>query len=447
MQQWRGPGSCSCDGLRRDNLRDYLQTKPPGVRRNKKTSIKAAPPRWRTWVIVKVAAIIFDRGEEMENLLAFGTEADFILSTSERVDMLEKRNAQLEAQLSDTNRQLGRSKDAHRKAARRLKEDRKLQRAADRTKLDERLAAAKERQKAAAEEAVRLVKESAMEVAEETVADRVKELATQVSVARQRARMVEGKASSAVRNLARAQDVEHELAAAKAKIDEYSLLAVEAKAVRDEYSEIAQLVKEMPTWQRVRGKGAGKGAKALEATYYECIWEQLANGTPLSAVPKNIVSVVRRAAPWLEPVEPTVEACRESRFALGTGEMAMLGRQVAEAFRVRQLGLDETTKFQDPSMVTSVLVQPTEGAPMQVVIFRAAYATGGGTAELLCKAVENKCFARLRGYLRGWQAECGAFRSTSGLDQIPSAAGCSGSAAAAASSQTRARLHGVCRTI
>ena len=166
-------------------------------------------------------------------------------------------------------------------------------------------------------------------------------------------------------------------------------------------------------------------------------------------VPKNIVSVVRRAAPWLEPVEPTVEACRESRFALGTGEMAMSGRQVAEAFRVRQLGLDETTKFQDPSMVTSVLVQPTEGAPMQVVILRAVYATSGGTAELLCKAVENKCFARLRGYLRGWQAKYEKrFPQHKWTEPDPdaSAAGCSGSAAAVASSQTRARLYGVCRT-
>ena len=57
-------------------------------------------------------------------------------------------------------------------------------------------------------------------------------------------------------------------------------------------------------------------------------------------------------------------------------------------------------------MVTSVLLQPTEGADPEVVILRAAYATGGGTAELLATGVEEKCFARLRSLLRGWRAEC-----------------------------------------
>ena len=34
-----------------------------------------------------------------------------------------------------------------------------------------------------------------------------------------------------------------------------------------------------------------------------------------------------------------------------------------------------------------------------------AYATGGGTADLLVKAIEEKCFARLRGFLRGAKAK------------------------------------------
>ena len=77
----------------------------------------------------------------------------------------------------------------------------------------------------------------------------------------------------------------------------------------------------------------------------------------------------------------------------------MAGRRVAEAWKVRQLGLDETTKFHDPSMVTSVLVQPTKDSKeTQVVILRAAYCTGGGTSEQTVKAVEDKCFARLRGF-------------------------------------------------
>ena len=48
-------------------------------------------------------------------------------------------------------------------------------------------------------------------------------------------------------------------------------------------------------------------------------------------------------------------------------------RRIGKAWRVRQLGVDETSKFQNSSMVTSVLVEPTEGAPLEVVVMRAAY--------------------------------------------------------------------------
>ena len=67
-------------------------------------------------------------------------------------------------------------------------------------------------------------------------------------------------------------------------------------------------------------------------------------------------------------------------------------------------------------MVTAVLIEPTQGAPREVVILRAAYATGGGTADLLVKAIEEKCFARLRGYLRGAKAK---FQEMFPLDKWP----------------------------
>ena len=37
---------------------------------------------------------------------------------------------------------------------------------------------------------------------------------------------------------------------------------------------------------------------------------------------------------------------------------------------------------------------------------RAAYAAGGGTSALLVKAIEDKCFARCRDFLGGWEAKC-----------------------------------------
>ena len=131
-----------------------------------------------------------------------------------------------------------------------------------------------------------------------------------------------------------------------------------------------------------------------------------ANGTPASAIGRNIVSVVRKAAPWLNPVEPTAHFIRTSRFELRNLEEALAAWRVAKAWRVRQLGFDETTKFQEPSMVTSVLIQAAQGAATEVVILRAAYSTGGATSALSVVGIEEKCFARLRQLLRGWQAKC-----------------------------------------
>ena len=144
----------------------------------------------------------------------------------------------------------------------------------------------------------------------------------------------------------------------------------------------------------------------MEWGHRVCIYEQHANQTPPSAIGQNIVSVVKRTAPWLNPVAPTPATIRQCRFELRTAEEAMAARRVAAAHRVRQLGFDETTKFQEPSMVTSVLLEPTPGAPPEVVVMRAAYATGGGTSALLVKAMEDKCFLRGREFLGLWQAVC-----------------------------------------
>ena len=162
----------------------------------------------------------------------------------------------------------------------------------------------------------------------------------------------------------------------------------------------------MPTWQPVRDKGGGRGGKKLEWGHRVIIYSLLSMMVPAAAVGAVIVAVVKRTAPWLNPVAPTAATVREMRFELRIVEEALAGRRVAAAHRVRQLGFDETTKFQDPSMVTSVLVEPTAGATPEVVILRAAYATGGGTSEHLVAAIEDKCFARLREHMEGWERTC-----------------------------------------
>ena len=259
--------------------------------------------------------------------------------------------------------------------------------------------AAAERVVAQTKETAELAVAESAELAAAGVKDRVVELETQVRTARKRARIVEGKACAATRNLERVQVAEDDLKAERARVDEL-MEEAEADAVAREQ------VESMPTWRPVVGKGSGRGGQKYEWGTRVIIYSLLAMMCPASAVGAVIVAVVKRTAPWLNPVAPTVAAVREMRFELRLVEEVMAARRVASAHRVRQLGFDETTKFQDPSMVTSVLSEPKPGAKAEVVIMRAAYATGGGTSAHLVDAIEDKCFARLRDFLAGWEATC-----------------------------------------
>jgi hypothetical protein len=162
----------------------------------------------------------------------------------------------------------------------------------------------------------------------------------------------------------------------------------------------------MPTWRPRVGKGSGRGGQTMEWGTRVIIFMMLAQAVPPAAIGVIIVAIVKRTAPWLNPTVPATRTIQNMRFELRALEETLAGRRVAAAYRVRQLGFDETTKFQDPSMVTSVLVEPTPGAKPQVVIMRAAYATGGGTSQHLVDAMEEKCFARVRNFLEGWEATC-----------------------------------------
>jgi len=97
----------------------------------------------------------------------------------------------------------------------------------------------------------------------------------------------------------------------------------------------------------------------------------------------------------------TVLRCR---FELRFVEEALSARRIASAHRIRGIGFDETTKFGNTSLTSHVTIEPTEGAPLEDVIARAAYCPLGGTAAKLVQSIEDKCFARLRDHMRRWKA-------------------------------------------
>ena len=54
----------------------------------------------------------------------------------------------------------------------------------------------------------------------------------------------------------------------------------------------------------------------------------------------------------------------------------------ASAQRVRLLSFDETTKLQESSITSNVPIEPQQGAPLEPVILRGAYCSGGGEAAV-----------------------------------------------------------------
>lgn len=84
-------------------------------------------------------------------------------------------------------------------------------------------------------------------------------------------------------------------------------LAVECESLREEVDgfrnaqtageEAAEKIALMPTWRHVRPRGKCRSGMQLEYQHRVAILEQHANGTPPSAIGRNIVSVVKAVAP------------------------------------------------------------------------------------------------------------------------------------------------------
>lgn len=187
--------------------------------------------------------------------------------------------------------------------------------------------------------------------------------------------------------------------------DELLLEVSSIRAERDANAGAAQMLASISSWRHERKhKGRRGGGRQIQYHHRLAILEQHANGTPSSAIGKNIVSVVKKVAPWLEPVEPTKREIQMIGFELPTLEEALAARRTASAHRVRLLGFDETTDLQVPVVTSNIQVQDVEGGHLENVVLKAAYlSTKGSTSEAVTSEIEDKCFSRLRDLLRTWK--------------------------------------------
>ena len=204
------------------------------------------------------------------------------------------------------------------------------------------------------------------------------------------------------KRLRRAEAAEAELGEAREKLAAYAEHYAAASEAKRKYSEIGEQVAAMAKWQPVATAGRG-GSKQFDFYYRKAIYGLHSMGVPKSAVGPAVVSIVKLTAPWLDPVPPSLRTLSDTRFELRTVVECLGGRDAAAAYRLRMLGNDESSKYRNPAITSNIIVEPEQGAELKVVMLRGVYLSAGGTAEAVTKAIDTKCFGRLRGHLRGWR--------------------------------------------
>ena len=120
------------------------------------------------------------------------------------------------------------------------------------------------------------------------------------------------------KRLVRAKAAEEDLGDAKDNLIRYGAVLKDALAAKRKYEEVGERVELMPTWEPTRATGKRGGGEQYDNTYRIAVYGMYANGTPRSAIGKNICTVVRLAAPWLKPKEPSHKFLINARFELRT---------------------------------------------------------------------------------------------------------------------------------
>ena len=396
MQAWRGKGHFN--GLRASHLREHLNHKSGVKALGPPKKPKDGPPRWKTGsALIRVAALIKRNRVMLRSLLKIDKPLEEVMTMEVELAEQTQLNAALAAQLQEKERAMKTLQDAWRKAAGRLKQANKK---ATKARHEEK-AKASDIIKETKKECTRQVEEHTATVRGEVEAEYTEALKAAYTTARQHVR----KSALADSRLKRLLDAEEDRDIARNRLDE---LFEEREAAEPEAMDAAGAltkIQAMPTWRPQRQSGRG-GGRTFDVPYRRAIYSQFANGTPKSAVGQNIVAIVKATAPWLDPVPPSLSMLSNGRFEQRTIEEACAAREVADAYRIRVLGSDETTKFGNAGITSNVVIEPTRGAELKVVVLRGAYCSAGGTADAIANAIEIKCFVRGRDFIRRWEAMC-----------------------------------------
>ena len=390
MRLWDGVGRH--DYLNADYLCNYFKRNLHARGWNKKKK-NDGPPRHRSYSIVYVAELVHRHGVALRKALALdGMEVDEVPTAHERAVAAEARVAELDLDLDALGTKLKKAANAARMAKERKalvvekrREAARKKQAADAVRVKKQVEAAT----AKLETRTRARLEAELEARYEH--DNIKH-SKEVSRARARARAVEYAAKQSQARLKRAN-------VAEAKVEK---LAAQIDAMMEEEEEPLFSI---PLPKAARRDVAGR----FEASPWEqrpLIWGQLARRVSPVAIAANITDVLEVYAKEKVVPMPCVRELQRMRGELTVAGECLAAFRVALAKRVISFGFDESTKFGFGLMSTNTQIEPHDAPGTTAdVVQRGATLTAGGTAEEICKSIDEKIFAHSRRLLAAWSGE------------------------------------------
>ena len=385
MQRW--PGRGCCEGMRKIQLRYYLDQPPPGVRLDKKSK---APARWKGGLSALVAELVYKKGAALRQAVNGDPQDEEDLPA---LDACVRELSKVWEELGAVKAAAATIRDTHRKLKESKAEKRRGVKQAAAKKLAEKLAGAKERYLALRREqrAAELVKARAKAVDESKA--QVGKLTVERARARDRARAKEWAAKEGERWKLTAKEAQLELKKLKAAAD----------VVMEDDGETEEEEQMVPIWTCPRREENGR-FKADDWRLRPIIYGELARRTPTVAVGANIADVLQLYAPDVQFAQPTERQIRLMRIELTIAGECMAHFQVGNAIRIISFGFDESTKYGLGLLSTNTQIEPY-GAPGTSidVVQRGATLTAGGTAEAIAASIDTNIFSHGRHRLAGWK--------------------------------------------
>ena len=392
MQLWKGGGGTAV-ALPATTLQHYLRKARVKAIAGPKLDSKGTALARHVSAMVAVAALLRMHGDALEQAYfaasGSGDGSAPSLTKAELVEAQAAKTAELERQLRNScaeKLKLQNKADQQRRRAHKLSHN----------------ARADAREKIAAR-TVELREECRQQAEEETQKEleRMNRLRNQANAKSRAAEARTARAEKdAAQRLKRARDTEETLDSVRNRLDE--VVAHE----RAELGAAAKLAL-IPTLERTRGAGRGRGALVHAHELRVMGMQQLAHGTPPSAAVNNLISDAAVLVPFLKVKGVTLKWMRTLRREMAIVTEALGAYRIGRAAEVKQMGSDATTRGLIPLMTVGMVLDflNSDGSKSRVAITsRAGYCTPGETAEIELEAVEEGALLNGARFLERWRA-------------------------------------------